>query len=215
MRRMFEPVLQFGVGFAIALSGALIPGPLLAFVAMKTLKSGPKTGALAAIGHILVELGLLSLVAFGLKSILQSELSMRLIGFVGGVLLFIVGGFILVKARNPQSIQGKTVGVKHHPLTGGVLFSTVFNPSVFLWWMTVGLATLMAAIEIAGLVGAAFWLIGHFSADLIWFSTVSYSVHKGRELVGGTFYRGLLVACAFTLFIFGLYFVIKHLALLI
>ncbi|MBS3815301.1 MAG: LysE family transporter [Hadesarchaea archaeon] len=212
---MLESFVQLGVGFSVALSGALIPGPLLAFVAMKTLESGARTGTLAAIGHIIVELLLLALMAFGLRFILKSQFFMKTMGLVGGVLLFIVGVLIISKIRDVSSPQENVPGIKHHPLTGGVLFSTIFNPSVVLWWITVGLTTLMAAIEIAGIIGGAFWLIGHFLADLVWFSSISYSVDKGREIIGGTFYKVLLIACSSTLFIFGFYFVTKHIDLIL
>ncbi len=69
-----------------------------------------------------------------------------------------------------------------------------------------GLATLMGAINEAGTLGGIFWIIGHFSADLIWFSTVSFSVDRGKEIIGGEFYKGLLIACGMTLLVFGFYF---------
>lgn len=212
---MLELAFQFGVGFAIALSGVLIPGPLLAFITMKTLDSGPKTGSLAATGHIIVELGILSLIAFGLGSLLESQLFTQSIGSIGGILLLGLGGLILSKSRGSPSADQDVAGRKHHPLTGGIFFSTIFNPSVALWWMTVGIATLTNAVNEAGIIGGAFWVSGHFSADMIWFSSVSYSVYKGKEIVGSTFYKGLLMACGLTLLIFGSYFTINYLPKLI
>lgn len=208
---MLEAILQLGVGFVIALSGALIPGPLLAFVVVKTLESGPTAGTFAAMGHILVELGVLSLLAFGLSALLKNQILMRLIGGVGGALLLVLGGFVLFQSRGSGSLQSSPVGIDRNPVVGGILFSTIFNPSVFLWWATVGLATLMGAIGVAGLTGGIFWIIGHFLADLSWFSAVSYSVNKGKKLIGGSFYRVLLIACGFTLLVFGIYFLSKYL----
>lgn len=212
---MYELLFQLSVGFAVALSGALIPGPLLAFITMKTLDSGPRTGTLAASGHILVELGILSLVAFGLGSVLRSHLFTLSIGGLGGVALIGMGALTLKKSARPPSASGEAPTGGHHPVVGGILFSTVFNPSVGLWWMTVGLATLMAAIGEAGALGGVFWIAGHFSADIAWFSAVSFSVDRGRELIGGKFYRGLLVACGTTLLVFGFYFSITYLPELI
>lgn len=212
---MLDLLFQMSVGFTIALSGVLIPGPLLAFITMKTLDSGPTTGILAAIGHILVELGILTLAAFGLGTLLKSQLFAHAIGGIGGILLLGLGILILLKSRAPPSSSQDVAGRKHHPLVGGVLFSTIFNPSVALWWMTVGLATLTGAINDAGLAGGAFWVTGHFLADLGWFSAVSFSVDRGKEIIGGTFYKGLLIACGLTLLIFGTYFSIEYIPELI
>lgn len=68
---MLEAVLQLPVGFVVALSGVLIPGPMLAFIVARTPSSGSKTGTLVAGGHILVEFGLLLLIALGFGIILE------------------------------------------------------------------------------------------------------------------------------------------------
>lgn len=207
---MYELLLQLSIGFTIALSGVVLPGPLLAYVSMKTLDSGPTTGTLAAIGHIMVELGILALAGFGLGALIMNPRFKHLIGSISGVLLLILSVSILRQSRNPQSSSEDITGGGHHPLLGGMLFSTIFNPTVAVWWMSLGLATLIGAINEAGLIGGAFWLIGHFSADLIWFSTVSFSVDRGRDIIGGPFYKGLLIACGAILIIFGVYFSIEN-----
>ncbi len=212
---MWKLLIQFGVGFSIALSGVLFPGPLLAFVSMKTLDSGAKTGLLAALGHILVELGILFLAAFGLKTLLQSGFLERIIGSVGGILLLGLGIIILSKSRNPPESSDEVMGKDHNPIVGGILYSTILNPAVALWWMTVGLATLIGAITTAGLAGGIFWILGHFSADLGWYSAISYSVHRGKEIIGSGFYKGLLIASGLTLLIFGIYYSFEHIPVLL
>jgi threonine/homoserine/homoserine lactone efflux protein len=91
----------------------------------------------------------------------------------------------------------------YHPLVGGVMFSTILNPTVILWWSTVGLATLMEAFLIASLAGVVFWLLGHFFADLSWFSLVSFSVARGRKVLGTRGHRILLIVCSCVLLILG------------
>lgn len=212
---MNQILIQLSIGFTIALSGALIPGPFLAFVTIKTLDSGPQTGILAATGHILVELGILIIAALGLKTLLGNQIFAQGIGTVGGILLLVLGSLTLSKSRNPISSSEELVGTSYNPIVGGVLFSTVLNPSVLLWWMTVGLVTLLGAIHTAGLIGGAFWVIGHFIADISWFSTISFSVDKGKEIIGTKFYKALLIACGLTLLIFGIYFILNYLPKLI
>ncbi len=99
---------------------------------------------------------------------------------------------------------------KYHPLAGGVMFSTILNPTVILWWSTVGLATLMNAFLDAYLPGVVFWLLGHFLADLSWFSLVSLSVARGRRVLGTKGHHILLLVCSCVLLILGAYFIGKY-----
>lgn len=54
-------------------------------------------------------------------------------------------------------------------------------------------------------------MLGHFSADIGWFSTVSLSVDKGKDVIGGKFYKGLLITCGFVLCGTGIYFILEYL----
>lgn len=207
---MIEAIAQLPVGFAIALSGVLIPGPLLAFIVLKTPSHGPTTGTFAAIGHILVEFGVLALIALGLGLVLKSELFRTAVGVIGGAFLLALGILYFLKLKGTSRSQLKIVGIKHHPVLGGILFSTVLNPSVLLWWATIGLSTLTEAVLVAALAGAIFWLVGHFLADLGWFSLVSYFVARGRRVMGTKAYSGLMVACGCILFVYGVYFVARY-----
>lgn len=205
---MLEAVAQFPIGFVVALSGALIPGPMLAFIIMKTFSYGARTGPFAVAGHVLVELAILVLIALGLGFLLQSQPSQIVVGVVGGALLAALGLLNLLKVR-AKVARPKVAGLKYHPLLGGVLFSTILNPTVPLWWATVGLVMLTEAVLVASLAGAVFWILGHFLADLTWFSFISYSVARGRQLIGTKGYKALLITCGCVLLIFGAYFIFK------
>lgn len=204
---MFEILVQFPIGFFIALSGALIPGPLLAYVVAKSSTHGAQTGPLAVSGHVLVELVLLSLIALGLGVVLSNDLFVAGIGLAGGLLLVVMGVLSVSKLKQDS---GDIVVTKYHPLVGGVMFSTILNPTVILWWATLGLATLMNALVVASLAGVVFWLLGHFLADFSWFSLVSLSVARGRRVLGTRGHRILLLACSCVLLILGVYFILKY-----
>lgn len=77
--------------------------------------------------------------------------------------------------------------------------------------MTVGLATITHSFTETGLLGAGFWFAGHILADLGWYSGLSYSVYKGRRLIGGAFYRGLILLCGTLMIFFGVRFGIEYL----
>jgi threonine/homoserine/homoserine lactone efflux protein len=211
---MMEAAAQFPIGFVVALSGVLIPGPLLAYVTMKTMSGDARTGTFAAVGHIFVELVILSLVAVGLGYLIEERGFQAVVGALGGILLLIFGAFNLQQVG--KTVEPKlSAGLKHHPIVGGVLFSTILNPGVILWWATVGVATLMEAYLAAALAGVLFWLAGHFLADLSWFSLVSYSVRNGRWLMGTKGYKALLIACGCVLLGFGVFFIYKFVPLLV
>jgi threonine/homoserine/homoserine lactone efflux protein len=209
---MLEAAIQLPIGFIVALSGTLIPGPLLAFIIAKTPSSGARTGTLAAGGHILVEFGLLLLIALGLGAILGSQLFQSVIFVIGGVSLIVLASITFVKLG--ASREAPRDMTNYHPLGGGVLFSTVFNPTVILWWATIGTAMLMEAWLVASLAGVGFWLAGHFLADLSWFSLVSNSVNKGKTLLGTRSHKALSLACGLALLIFGVYFILRFVLVL-
>lgn len=206
---MMQVLLQLPIGFFIALSGALIPGPLLAYTVAKSSTYGARTGPIMVAGHVLVELVVLALISFGLGVVLSSQTFQVVLGLAGGLLLIILGVSGISKLR--QSSKPRSIaGTKYHPLLGGVLFSSVLNPTVVFWWATIGAATLMEAFLVASLAGVALWLIGHFLADFVWFSFVSISVARGKKMLGARGYRALLMFCAAVLMTLGVYFGIKY-----
>jgi threonine/homoserine/homoserine lactone efflux protein len=204
---MFQALVQFPIGFFIALSGALIPGPLLAYIVAKSSTYGARTGPMAVSGHALVELGLLSLIAIGLGVVFQSQPFQIGIGLAGGILLVVIG-FVSIFKVTSNSLG--TIITGYHPVVGGVVFSSILNPTVPLWWSTVGLVTVMDAFAMASLLGVIFWLGGHFLADLVWFSLVSISVARGRRVLGTRGHRILLLLCSCVLMILGVYFIGKY-----
>lgn len=206
---MMQVLLQLPIGFFIALSGALIPGPLLAYTVAKSSTYGARTGPIMVAGHILVELVVLALISLGLGVVLSSQTFQVVLGLAGGLLLIILGVSGISKLR--QSSKPRSIaGTKYHPLLGGVLFSSVLNPTVVFWWATIGAATLMEAFLVAALAGVVLWLLGHFLADFVWFSFVSISVARGKKMLGARGYRALLMFCAAVLMTLGVYFGIKY-----
>jgi len=209
-----ETVFQFGIGFIIALSGVLIPGPLLVYVISGTMKRGAKVGTLAAVGHCLFEVVIISLILLGLGFILQNPISQTIIGGVGGGLLLVYGVINISKVQNSKGLNLNMVDVKYNSVLGGIIFSSILNPSVILWWSTIGVAMLLEAFLVAALIGAIFWSLGHFAADLFFYSLVSNLTWKGKRVVGSQLYRKIIVGCGVVLILFGIYFIVKYVILL-
>ena len=63
----------FFTALGIAFSGAIMPGPVLAYTIRQSLTSGPKAGFLIMLGHAILEMALIFLIFLGFDVLLQSD----------------------------------------------------------------------------------------------------------------------------------------------
>lgn len=198
---MFDILTQFGIGFVIALSGALIPGPLFVFTITQTMKNSKSyTGVLAGLGHCLVEVFIIAAIILGLVQLFNLALFQLAINVVGGIALIVFGVLNLLEVRKTRGDRGS--GSSYNSIFGGIIF-TLFNATIPLWWTTIGLAMLNNALKTTTMVGVLFWVLGHWTADLAWFGFVGYSVFKGKKVVGRRGHAFLVSVCAVILIIIG------------
>lgn len=207
----------FGTSFLVGLSGAVSPGPLLAFNIRETVRHGFMAGPYVAAGHALLELATVVALSFGVARIMDWEPAVAAIGVLGGLFLVWMGIGIV---RNPGHGAPDTPGVPpvatHHgvrePVVGGVLVS-LSNPYWTLWWLTVG-ATFMARSVELGVVGIGAFYLGHVLSDFSWYTLVSAALASGRRLVTVRVYKGIMLACGVFLAAMGGYFVVTGMATL-
>jgi len=91
-----------GIGisaFIVALSGALMPGPLLAVTVSEAARRGARAGPLIVFGHGLLEIVLIALVIAGLGKFITQPLFKAIASLAGGVMLIVMGSMMLA-ARN-------------------------------------------------------------------------------------------------------------------
>ena len=88
---MLELTAIFGGSFALALSGALMPGPLLTVTVSESVRTGFKAGPLLITGHALLESLLVIAIVLGLAPFLKAPLVMGIIALVGGGMLLWMG----------------------------------------------------------------------------------------------------------------------------
>ena len=81
----------FGGSFALALSGALMPGPLLTVTVSESARIGSKAGPLLITGYGMLELLLVVALILGLGPFLKSPMVMGIIALVGGDMLVWMG----------------------------------------------------------------------------------------------------------------------------
>jgi threonine/homoserine/homoserine lactone efflux protein len=204
------------VAFAIGLTGALTPGPTLIATIRASIEYGWYAGPVITAGHCLVEFVVFVLILVGLITI-AGEYSW-LIAALGGFALVVFGIMTILGSRT-MSISGTLADGASVAKSGwgpagtralrqlflsGVLTSMA-NPFFWVWWLSVGSAMVVAGLEGGLILGAAF-LVGHWVADITWYTVVSVTIHRGRTLLSDNWYRTINVLCGAFLVIFGVWF---------
>jgi len=79
----------FFISFAIALSGALAPGPLLSAVIAKSIHYGSKTGPTVILGHAILEILMVIIIIFGLSNFINTPGIIKIVSIAGTIILII------------------------------------------------------------------------------------------------------------------------------
>lgn len=200
--------------FIVALSGALVPGPLLTYTIMKTLEvrnRGAFVGVLVVAGHAILESVLVILLLAGFASLLTNPLTIRIIGSVGGAVLVYLGGRLLLDVihRRVQNVFGNEEQVRKsrlpHPVLGGIIVS-MSNPYWWVWWASIGLAFMAQYhVSIRNWPKLLTFLAGHEAGDLAVYWLISFLVAIGRNRIREKAYLLVLLGCAIVMIAFGLY----------
>jgi threonine/homoserine/homoserine lactone efflux protein len=194
----------FSSSFFIALSGALMPGPLLTYTVAESARRGFWAGPIIMLGHGFLELGLVVLLLLGIGIIINQPVIMGIVGLTGAVILWWLGYGLMQAARNAQLDLSGGEGRAIHPFWAGI-FMSLANPYWLIWWVTLGLGYVLFAYKY-GLWGVLFFFVGHFMADLVWYSLVSLAVAQGKKFISDRLYHNFMVVCAVFLIVFGCYF---------
>lgn len=168
---MFEILLLFLLGLTVGLGGAVIPGPLLAFVIFDTVRKRKITGHKVIAGHVLWESFIILIILLGFGGLMMQY--KPLVYIIGGGVL-ILTGLLLIRSRGNVKFNSSRIGSS---LLGGV-FYTAFNPTQPPWWASAGLALLFQGYEVAGNLGFAMVTVGHWFGDLAYYTFVSLIIHK-------------------------------------
>ena len=198
----------FWASFVLALSGALMPGPLLTVTISESVKKGAWVGPAVILGHGILELGLVVLIFTGLGPYLKANGVAGSISLMGGAVLLWMGWSMFAEAPRlslEETSRDETSGKGiHGPVAYGILMS-VSNPYWTLWWVTIGLGYMMSAMKF-GVIGIGAFFTGHISADLAWYSLVSLVMSKGRTFLSDRAYQAIVRTCAACLVLFGVWF---------
>lgn len=199
-------ILIFVTSFMIALSGALMPGPLLTITIMDASRKGFRVGPLIVLGHGILELALVFLILAGLGPYLKHPGIIGVLGMAGGTVLIWLGISMVRSARKPGFADQRA----RVPFSGGSVFygimASLSNPYWIIWWATIGMGYLAAAWKY-GAAGICVFFSGHILADLLWYSAISFTVSRGKSWVSTPFYKKMILFCGLFLAVFGIWFI--------
>jgi threonine/homoserine/homoserine lactone efflux protein len=210
--------IVFSLSFVIALSGALMPGPLFTYTVARTLRA-PRRGWLIGVrviaGHAALEGVLLLGLVLGVVEFLRAPLAIKIIGVVGACLLVYMGvGLIREMIRNRGMVVSEKEAISQaggslvsrlDPVAAGALVS-MSNPYWWVWWVTIGAAFLLRFdISLRTWPVLLAFFLGHELGDLAWYTAVSTALSLGRRRIRGGVLSVILGACGATIIGFGVY----------
>lgn len=205
-----ETGLLFATAFIVALSGAMMPGPMLSTAVAESLRGDWRVGPFMVLGHGILEIALILALVAGLAGFLTQPAVTMAIALVGGIVLIFLGVNMSRDAMQsrlsldmePSASPSKA---RIHPAVAGVTVSMA-NPYWWLWWATIGLSYITMAMK-SGSLGMASFFGGHISADLAWYSLVTIAVSGGRKFMNPRVYQIILAGCGVFLVGMGFYFI--------
>jgi threonine/homoserine/homoserine lactone efflux protein len=202
---MYDIIQMVFLGFVIGLTGALAPGPTLVATINASINGDWMTGLKISLGHAIVELFLVILILLGLATVALPYTSV--IAEIGGIALVVFGALTIAGSRQATMNTSPVQPVANPYLAG--LVTSAANPYFWIWWLSIGSAMVIAGLE-GGLILAGAFMIGHWTADTVWYTLVSTGVSQGRALLSDTAYRKIMVFCGIFLILFGIYYISRQ-----
>jgi len=195
--------------FIIALSGAMMPGPLLTYVINASLKKGFIAGPLIIVGHSILELILIILLLSGLNELFSNQLFLSGTGIIGGSILLWMGAD-MVKSVIKKEVSIEEQINKKRKISGLIIpgaIVSISNPYWILWWATIGMTYLANSYQFGLFRGTGIFYIGHISADFAWYMIVAGIIAFGTKFINDRIYRTLIIIFGLILIYFAVTFI--------
>ena len=187
-----------GLAFAVALTGAMAPGPLLALLISQVLAQGISAAVWILVGHAALEALLVTGLACGLTTVLKRARFRGILAVCGGLVLAWMGANTLVQAHAMTIAAAHTEALPWYALVAAGVGVSLSNPYFTGWWATVGSGQI-AALALRRPTDYGAFLIGHELGDAAWFLLVAVLLVCGRNWLNDVSYRMLLRGCGVAL----------------
>lgn len=189
-------LFELAFGLLLGFSLTIPPGPMNAFIASYSTRAY-REGLTAGVGAMSAD-GILGVLVFALRSLLDLSSVLRWVYFLGAGAMACYGILLLKRASGPPTVD--TAGLRTYTSALGLGLS---NPLQIVWWLTAGLAF--------AYLGGLVLFVGLFGAIAVWVVAFPFAVHLGarsRPRVA----RAVVVVSGMVIFAFAAYFL--YLALL-
>ena len=194
----------FSSSFVLALSGALMPGPVLSVTVSESARRGAAVGPLIILGHGILELGLVLALLAGLAPVLAGDTAFAAISLAGGTILLWMS-YTMFRSLPGMKLSVSADAEKPRNLVLAGILLSIANPYWTIWWATIGIGAIAYSVKF-GIAGIIAFYGGHILADLAWYSMISLGISKGRHFFTDLSYRRLIGFCAGFLLLFSMYF---------
>lgn len=199
-------------------SGVISPGPLFFANLVYGSKQGIYSGIKMALGHTIVELPLIIILASGLStfsSITTSNLVSKLISLSGGIVILVfsavqIVAFLKKKNGEKKNIYFNTDNKKDPFIIGSIL--SALNPFFILWWLTAGLKLISDSLDLYGFaMGIVVVFSFHIWMDYSWLAVTAHLISRGTLIFRSKYYPILLLALNAALIYYGISFIVTGL----
>jgi threonine/homoserine/homoserine lactone efflux protein len=188
-------------GIVLGLSAGFSPGPLTTLVISQSMQHGLREGLKVAMAPFITDLPIILISLLILAKLRNFNEVLGVISILGGFVLMYLA-YLSFKTRR---IEVDTANVQARSLSKGTLVN-FFSPNPYLFWLTIGAPTVIAASERSYVTAAGFFAA--FYACLIGGKfLMAFIAAKSRDLLTGVTYRivmrvlgGILVIMALMLF---------------
>lgn len=197
--------LSFGMGF----TGAVVPGPLFVANFQHALAVGWTAAIWLITGHALAELLLLIGVRLGFGGALTRPAVTRVIGIIGGLVLFWFAGLMIFSPPPKEIVHGTALAVG--ALIGQGFLISIVHPYFYIWWGAVGIGLISDQALRHGPLAWPVFYIGHILADFTWYVAAALLVALGGHFLSPTNHHTLIVACGVIVALLGVIFIVRAL----
>lgn len=184
-------------GLSLGLAAGLSPGPMFALVVSQTLRHGLREGVRVAFAPLLSDLPIVLLSLYAVSRLASLSSALAWLGILGGFLVAWLGIDSLRAARlhlNPAAASAPP-----RSLSKAVAVN-LFNPHVYLFWITVGAPLVLKGFRQTAAAPLAF--LAAFYAALIGSKILLATfVSRSRRILDGSALRVVHFLLALALFV--------------
>jgi threonine/homoserine/homoserine lactone efflux protein len=198
-------------GVLLGLSSGLAPGPLLALVLAQTLRHGAREGCKIALTPLITDAPIILLTLLMAAKLTEFRSLLGIVSIAGGAFVL----YLAWDSFAPVRVDAETTAEPPRSWLKGIL-TNLFSPHPWLFWLTVGAATLAKAMAQSWLAAVAF-LFGFYLLLVGSKVLIALLAGRSRNLLAGRPYRVVLRTLAVLLAVFALLLFregLKHLAVI-